>query len=297
MLPSEAPLRPPLHVIFTLDCPPYGARCQPSGPSSWEASARSIDAFCTTLLRAGFPPTLFVTPETAYEHGPLLADLRDAGSGAEVGLLLQPPSLRQAGFRHYLGGYDRQGQQAVVRLAVERFGDALGRRPLSARSAMYSASDCTFGVLDAAGFRQTSTSSPGRKTPKYHAEWVGAPADAHPASATSRLEPGALSLLEVPVTTDASQRKGGIAPELAIESGSVERWHAPLIAGQLERQMGDRVPLILCFVAGTAAGFHDPGARHRQTLDELLEHLDVLEERYETVPSTVSGAYAHLRSR
>jgi len=140
VLPSEAPLRPPLHVIFTLDCPPYGARCQPSGPSSWEASARSIDAFCTTLLRAGFPPTLFVTPETAYEHGPLLADLRDAGSGAEVGLLLQPPSLRQA-------------------------------------------------------------------------------------------------------------------------------------------------------------GFHDPGARHRQTLDELLEHLDVLEERYETVPSTVSGAYAHLRSR
>jgi hypothetical protein len=289
--------RPPLHIIFTLDCPPNGARFQPAGAATWEASARSIDAFCTTLLRAGFPPTLFVTPETAHEHGPMLEDLRDSGSGVEVGLLVQPPSLRQAGYRHYLGAYDRQVQEAVVRLAIERYGDALGRRPLSARSAMYSASDCTFGVLDAAGFRQTSTSSPGRRTPKYHAEWVGAPADAHPASATSRLEAGALSLLEVPVTTDATQRKGGIAPELAIESGSVELWHAPLIAAQLERQASVPAPLTLCFVACTGAAFHDPGGRPRQTLEELLHHLEGLEARYETVPATVSGAYAHLRSR
>jgi hypothetical protein len=297
VLPSEPATRPPLHVIFTLDCPPHGARCLPAAPATWEASARSIDAFCTTLLRAGFRPTLFVTPETAYEHGPMLEDLRDAGSGVEVGLLLQPPSLRQAGYRHYLGAYGRQEQRSVVRLAVERFGDALGRRPLSARSAMYSASDCTFGVLDEAGFRQTSTSSPGRKTPKYHAEWVGAPADAHLVSATSRLEPGTLSLLEVPVTTDATQRKGGIAPELAIENGTVERWHAPLIAAQLGRQASDRAPLTLCFVAGAAAAFHDPAARPRQTLEELLVHLDELEARYETVPATVSGAYAHLHSR
>jgi hypothetical protein len=288
--------RPPLLVIFTLDCPPYGARCLPAGPATWEASARSIDAFCTTLLRAGFPPTLFVTPETADAHGPLLDDLRDSGGGAEVGLLLQPPSLRQAGFRHYLGRYGLQEQQAIARLAVERFADALGRRPLSARSAMYSASDCTFGVLDAAGFRQTSTSSPGRKTPKYHAEWVGAPPDAHPASATNRLESGTLSLLEVPVTTDATQRQGGIAPELAVESGTLERWHAPLIAAQLARQAEEGAPLSLCFVAGAATAFYDPETRHRQTLDDLLAHLETLEESYQPMPATVAGAYAHLRS-
>jgi hypothetical protein len=289
--------RPALHVIFTLDCPPHGARCEPAGPKTWEASARAIDAFCTTLLLGGFPPTLFVTPETAYEHGPLFEELE--GSGAEVGLLLQPPSLKGGGYKHYLGGYGREAQEAFVREALTRCGEVIGHRPRSARSAMYSASDDTFAVLAGAGFRQTSTSSPGRKTPTFHADWVGAAPDAHLASATDRLQPGSLPLLEVPVTTDATQRRGGIAPDLAIENGKVELWHAPLIEGQLARQSArdDEAPLVLCFAAGSGTAYHDPAIRPRQTLDELISHLVALDERYEVVPTTLAGAYAHLCPR
>lgn len=284
--------RPPLHVLLTLDCAPQGARCHPNGPPSWDASGRAIDAFCTTAMRAGLPPTLFVTPETAHEHEPLLGDLR--AGGAEVGLLLQPPSLRQGGYKHYLGAYERQAQARFVDEARDRFGEAFGQRPRSVRSAMYSASDDTFPVLDGAGFRQSSLSSPGRRTPKYHAVWDGAPADAHRASATDRLRPGALPLLEVPVTTDAGQRQGGLSPDLAIENGTVPQWHEPLIEGQLARQTREGVPLTLCFVSSSAVAFHDRAGRPRQTLEALVELLRRLDLRYEVLPTTLAGAYAHL---
>jgi hypothetical protein len=285
-------MRPPLHVIFTLDCPPQGARCLPSGPATWEAGARAIDAYCVTLLKAGFPPTLFVTPETASEQGPLLEDV--GGAGAEIGLLLQPPSLRDGGYRHYLGAYGRAAQAAFVAAALGRFRDASGRRALSARSAMYSASDDTYGVLAEAGFRQTSTSSPGRKTPKYNAEWIGASPDAHLTSATSRLQTGTLPLLEVPVTTDPTQRRGGLAPDLTIENGTVPMWHAPLITASLSRPESDPAARALCFVSSSGVAYHDPAGRPRQTLTDLVEHLFSLDEEYEIVPTTLAGAYAHL---
>ncbi|HEX2037077.1 MAG TPA: hypothetical protein VHS99_23095 [Chloroflexota bacterium] len=284
----------PLYVIFTLDGAPYRSGCLPKGPATWEASARTIDAFCTTLLRAGFPPTVFVTPETAAEHAPLLEEFR-AGT-VDVGLLLQPPSLHHGGYRHYLGAYDGATQGKIVREALGRFEGALGYRPLSARTAMFSASDETYAVLAGAGFRHTSLSSPGRHTPKYQAAWDGAATDAHYASATSRLEPGTLPLLEVPVTTDATQRRGGIAPDLAIENGTLERWHAPLIDAQLARQEAAGLDRrALCFTSATDVTYDDRASRPRRTLDDLVEYLLSLGERYELVPTTLAGAYAHFR--
>src|SRR5438094_6064701 len=210
--------RPRLHVLFTMDCPPQGARAEPPGPQNWDAGARAIDAFCTQLFDAGFAPTLFVTPEAADAHAPLCDDY--AGRGADVGLLIQPPALRGAGYRHYLGAYVGEQQREIVIESVRRFEAALGRRPRSVRSAMYSASDETFAVLSEAGVRQTSLSSPGRRTPKFKAVWTGAETQPHFASRENRLVAGSLPLLEVPVTTDATQCRGGIAPDLAIENGT-----------------------------------------------------------------------------
>ena len=277
-----------------MDCPPQGPHAEPPGPASWEAGGRAIDAFCTRVLTAGFAPTLFVTPEAAAQHAPLCDDF--AGRGADVGLLIQPPTLRGAGYHHYLGAYPPDQQREIVREAMRRLEAALGWRSRSARSAMYSASDETFAVLNEAGFRQTSLSSPGRQTPKFNAVWAGAATETHFASAANRLAAGSLSLLEVPVTTDATQRRGGIAPDLAIENGTVERWHAPLVEGQLARQEAEGAAFrTLCFVTTSRYGYHEPSTRFRQTLDGLLDYLRALDERYDVVPVTLAEAYAHYR--
>ncbi len=270
------------------------ARVEPKGPQTWDASARSIDAFCTALLGSGFAATLFLSPEAADAHAPLLEDF--GGSGVDAGLFIQPPSLRGADYKRYLGAYPPDQQQEVVVEASRRFEDAIGRRPRSVRAAMFSASDATFSVLSAAGFRQASLSSPGRRTPKFHAVWDGAAREAHFASAASRLEPGTLPILEVPVTTDAAQRRGGVAPDLAIENGTLDRWHTPLIAAQLARQDEEAVAFrALCFTTTSAVPYQDWSSRFRQTLDRLLDHLLTLDEQYELVPATLAEAYAHFR--
>ncbi|HET7770767.1 MAG TPA: hypothetical protein VFN74_18490 [Chloroflexota bacterium] len=281
-------VRPKVRVLFTLDCPAAGPKAVPYGPPNWELSARALYAFSAALLDAGYPPTLFVSPEAAQEHAPMLEEL--ASGGADVGLLVHPPLLRGAGYRHLLGAYSRAQQEAIVENAKRRLTETLGRRPLSVRSALFSANDATFGALDALGFRQASLSSPGRRVKKHHAEWDGAAPDAHRASATDRRGAGDLELLEVPVTTDPTQRNDGIAPDLAIENGTLERWHAPLIEAQLQRQDDSAVTFrTLCFVTSTRFPYHDTSARQRQTLDELLDYLDALAERYDVAPQTLSA--------
>jgi hypothetical protein len=277
-----------------MDCPLAGPRSRPAGPNSWELSARTIDAFCGRLLDGGLLPTLFFSPEAADQHAPLCEDF--ASLGVDLGLLVDPPTLRGAGLKQNLGAYSRNDQQAIIEESRRRFEAAAGRRPSSVRSALYSASDETFAVLDELGFRQSSISSPGRRVPKHHAVWTGAPTEPHYASAKNRLAPGALPLLEVPVTTDATQCPGGIAPDLAIENGTLDRWHVPLIDGQLERQASEQVVFrTLCFVTSSGFAYHDRSTRHRKTLDALVEYVSSLEDHYEVVPATLAGTTVYYR--
>lgn len=255
-------------------------------------SARAIDGFCTRLLRAGYPTTLFVTEQCASEHEPLLGEL--ASCGVEVGLLVDPASMPSCRGR-YLGHFRRDEQRAVLERAGGGFQDALGRRPLSLRSAMFSANDETYALLLELGFQQCSLSSPGRRVPKHSALWSGAPTDPHYVDATDRLRQGALPLLEVPLTTDATQQRGGIAPELAVENGTLEKWHRPLIEGQLRRMEEQRVAFrALCFASRNVfdyQGKDHPGG----TLDALANYLDELGERYDIVPATLAGTHARFR--
>jgi hypothetical protein len=298
-VPTDSPdltVLPELHVLFTLDVPMAAANAKPYGPQGWDVSARSVDAFCTAVINAGFAPTIFLTPEAAAQHGPMCEEL--SAGGADVGLLVHPPTLRGAGLKHLLGAYPRETQVAIVAEARGRWADAIGHRPTSARSAWYSATNETFDVLSAAGFQQASLSSPGRRVPKHHAHWDGAAPEVHYASSSNRLEPGELPLLEVPVTTDPSQRRDGIAPDLAVENGTLDRWHAPLIEAQLTRQ--DTAPSVLrtlCFVTSSGHAYHDTSARPRQTLDALLDFLGTLEERYILTPATLAATHAHYRAK
>ena len=288
-----------LHILFTMDCQPAGAplgpRGAPAGPKSWEQSARSIDGFCTRLGNAGFPATLFLTPECAEEHAPLLEELLERG--IELGLYVQPQSLLGGGYKRYLGQYGREEQRGIVDLAKQQFQEAVGTRPQSVRTGMFSASDETFSVLYELGFRQGSLSSPGRRVGKHAAVWTGAPSDPHYVDPHSRVRPGHLAFLEVPVTTDATRLRGGLSPDLAIENGTFEAWHRPLIEGQLGRMQAEGVAFrALCITTRNAFPYHSAGERQGAALEALIAYLAALEERYEVVPTTMSGAHARFRS-
>jgi hypothetical protein len=285
--------RPPLHVLFTMDCEPAGTRAAPEGPRGWAQSAAAIDGFCTRLLAAGYHPTLFLSPACAREHAPLCEEVGEAGT--ELALLVHPRWV-SGGFGHLLGRYSRTEQKLIVHRALDDFQQALGVRPASVRSALYSASDETFGVLHELGFRQGSLSSPGRRISHHAAVWTGAVPDPHYVDDASRLRAGSLPFLEIPVTTDPAALRGGIAADLAVENGTVEAWHRPLITGVLRRmaERGTRFRA-LCFVTRNRFAYHDDRDPLARTLDEILRLLDELAEQNEIVPCT--AAEAHIRFR
>ncbi len=291
-VPGEAP---PLHVVFTMDCYPASHRGAPEGPKGWEQSARSIDGFCTRLLNAGYSATLFLTPACASMQAPLLEDI--AESGIELGLLVQPQSL-EGRYKRHLGQYGQEEQETIVEQAMRGYQDALSARPQSCRPAMFSASDDTFGVLYRLGFQQGSVSSPGRRVAKHAAVWTGAARDAHYVDPTNKLLQGDLPFLELPVTTDADHVRGGIAADLTIENSPFEKWHRPLLDGQVHRMRAEHVPFAaLCIGTRNCFAYQQCDDRHRKTLDGILDYLDMLNERYDVQPVTVAGAHACFRQR
>jgi hypothetical protein len=286
---------PPLYVLFTMDCHPAGTRAAPEGPQTWEQSLRSIDGYCTRLLNAGYAVTLFLTPGCAAIHEPLLEEL--AERGVELGLFVQPASLESSAWRGHLGQFDRATQDAIIKLAMAGYQDVVGSRPLSVRSSMFSASDATYSVLVEHGFRRGSLSSPGRRVAKHGADWTGAVRDAHYVDGASRLRSGELPFFEIPVTTDAQRVRGGIAPDLDIENGTVEAWHRPLIEAQLARMKAENVAFkALCFCTRNCFGYDMSGNAFASTLDQLIGHLDALRERYDVRPVTTAGAQTAYRS-
>lgn len=291
----------PLHVVFTMDCHPAATKGAPEGPKSWEQSVRAIDGFCSVVRDAGYPVTLFFTPESAQMHAPFVDEL--LSTKMDVGLYVQPPSLAGGHYRQFLGQYADAEQQEIVMLAMQRFRDAVGVRPQSVRSAMYSASDRTFGLLYNLGFRQGSLSNPGRRVTKHSAVWTGAARDAHYVRPDNRLEPGELPFFEMPITTDADQEHGGLAPDLRVEHGSFEKWQRPLIDGQVRRMEATGVLFkALCIGTRNCFAYHNRSDPARQTLDALLAYLETLQESrdghtaYELYPTTVSEAHGLYRA-
>ncbi|MBN1640679.1 MAG: polysaccharide deacetylase family protein [Anaerolineae bacterium] len=195
----------PLYVAFTMDCERIAAESPPGGPVSWELSERAIRGYCEALLAHGCPPTLFLTPECAARHAALLEGL--AARGVELGLHVHPQSLGDGRYERYLGEYDPGGQREILDSAADPLAQATGARPRSFRPGNFSASDATYPLLYHLGFRQGSVSDPGRCSPQYAAEWVGAPPDPHYVDPTDRLRAGNLPFLEVPVTTDPARRR------------------------------------------------------------------------------------------
>lgn len=287
--------KPPLYILFTMDCEPVTRRAVKTGPKTWALSARAIEGFCDRLSNASYPATLFVSTGCAEEHGPLMEEL--IWRGVELGLHVHPPNLDAERFTRHLGEYGAEEQRAIVEEAVERFYDAVGVRPRSFRSGAFSASNATFQVLYQLGFRQGSLSIPGRDLPREAVCWSDAELDPHYVDPANRLSAGTLPFLELPVTSDPNNfYRQGHPSDLCIENSTVDDWHRPLIEQQLARMAEANVPFrTLCLYTQSGLAYYEDDNKHSVTVEGLLDYFDELAEQYELTPITLADAHERFR--
>jgi len=284
---------PPLHIIWTMDCEPVSTRANALAPRSWDQSARTIEGFCSRLLVAGYPPTLFLAPECAHEHSPLLEELH--GRGVELALLVDPPLLPERSYRKALGEYSGAEQREIITLAGNLVESAVDVQPRSLRSGGFSASNETYRIAYELGFRQGSLSNPGQERPRQEAAWVGAPLDAHYIDTSNRLLAGSLPFLELPPTVEPSQLVRGVPWEMRVEVGTFEEWLKPIAESQLARMEAAGVAFrALCIGSRSGVDYTKPNT-YTETVDTLLDYFDELSARYEIVPVTLAAAHDRFR--
>lgn len=294
--PAPMTTRLTIHVLFTMDCESIAIRTAKEGPRTWEQSARAIEGYSNRLLRAGYPPTLFLAPQCAVEHTPLLEEL--AGRGAELGLYVNPLQAERVSYRNFLGTLAPEAQRRLIDEAAERFADAIGVRPRSFRPCKHSASDETYRLLYDLGFRQGSIAQPGFVLPRIGVDWEHV--SHHPRYVDSRHHErsGDLPFLDVPVTTDPDQRQITNLPyELRIDAGTFEALHQPVIDRAIERMIEDAASFCaLCFTSDNRPAYDNDDDKHSLTLESILDYLEALRERHRLVPTTLAGAHERFRA-
>ena len=194
-----------LFVLVTMDCERVRSESYyGDGTESWQMSQRAIEGMAGILRDEGMKGTFLPTPATAAKQAALFRQLQS--EGFELGLQLHCDSFREGQYRQPLGTYGYREQKEILSLAKADWEDALGSALLTYRSGYLSANDLTFPILAELGIKQTSCSKAGRYVPSRGGLWLGAVPYAHRASATNRLEPGDLDLVEVPVSSHPGER-------------------------------------------------------------------------------------------
>jgi len=195
-----------IQIVPTMDCEPpqseiseYANRKSSSGPEDYAESRQSIAGYIAVLDQYEYMPTLFVHPQVAMRQREFFLDLRDRG--VCLGLHLHPYKMDES-YRHDLGAHEYSTQREILAEATRRWEDALGYHPEYFRPGVFSANDCTYGLLEDLGYSGGSVSSPGRVLPSAAAVWAGAEYYPHRAHRGLRQLDGEADFADVPMTVD-----------------------------------------------------------------------------------------------
>jgi hypothetical protein len=163
----------------------------------------------------------------------------------------------------------------MLRAARDQFARVLGTVPKAFRPGNFSASDDTFQALVDAGFTHGSVSQPQRLMPDCKADWRGACRRVHWAGGQSRLVPGDLDFVEVPLTVDPDDTDDWTGTgDLRFEGADAEK----IIRGirkEIKNQIDAQVPLKhLCFFTHNFVQYWEDGeavelARLKKVLAEV----------------------------
>lgn len=282
-------------IMFTMDCEPahsdvtpYARQMSGSGPSDYEESASSIQAFVNSVQARGYPVTLFLHPKVAVQHTQLCLDLQ--AQGACLGLHLHPYKFHDGSYRYDLGAYTRREQQEMLEQAVEAWEAALGERPLYFRGGYFSANDHTFSALLALGFRGGSLSCPGRVLPQHFSVWAGAEHYPHRAHLAFRQRKGSSTFVEVPVSVDLERPvKMGAAGEHGYEWPYIpapQYDHAQVTRNILNRFQRDDAPYgTLVMDTHNDQDYADPHHPASRNLKLILDTIDATCTELEQKPT------------
>ena len=276
-----------LHVCMTMDVERIAKHSPTGGPATWDSADRSARSYCELLADRGFPPTLFVVPDTATEQGELLQDLSDS-TGAEMGLHFHPQcwgaNYRDPASHEYLGGYTGEEQQRLLSGALDQAAAGLGQQPRAFRGGNFSANDETYEVLVDLGFTHGSVSQPGRAVTRFRAVWTDACPDVHRAHRAFRMSPGDLDFVEVPLTSDRSvtDHWTGVG-DVRIES-TTPAAVGKAVRNEVGRQVAEGTPLKhVCLFTHNTVNYWSSAVSEKgkqgvlnASLDEICEAADEL---------------------
>lgn len=259
------------------------------GPESWEISERAITEFSDMLIRKGFRGAFFIHPETARRHAHLFLELKDRGF--ELGMHLHPGNFRDHSFKRCLGSYGFDEQRHILSLAVDDWKEALGYKPDSFRSGFFSANDHTFRILYELGFKQSSTSKPGRDLPELYASWVGAYPYPHHVNHDDRLAVGRSEPYEVPVSVNPQRLREHRDPlDLRVEERCMLKQHKETIDFNIRRMKELNVnPKVILSVTHNTEYF----LSNKSVLEFIMDYINEATARHRMNPIPITLQELH----
>jgi hypothetical protein len=263
-----------LHVVFSMDCLPAGARGDVRGPARWDQAGRSMVAFARALVDRGLGGTFFVAPEALNRLGAAAGEVRSAG--CELGVLCHP---QLSGYPACLGAYGCERQREILKNARHVWEAALTEAPSTFRPGFFSANDYTFYALCMEGFRQGSCSLPGRMDDEQCSMWYGSYPFPHHTDPLDRTLQGTMEFFEVPVTSDFDAAscvscETYTPPHLRIEEPDVHAYARNVIARQLDRMDEEEVAFpTVSFVTSNVVGWGTKDDPHVERLGNLCDML------------------------
>ncbi|MCC7519937.1 MAG: polysaccharide deacetylase family protein [Verrucomicrobiae bacterium] len=255
---------------------------------------RSILGLGELLATTGTRGTFLVIPSDIEAHAALYKELEAAGH--EIGLHVHPADQ---GFEEFLGVHSADDQRTILSEGIDRFAQALGRRPASFCPGYFSANDFTFGVLEELGFTHGAVSCPTRNLPQCAAVWAGSPLDPHYPHRHNRLLAGDVNFVELPVTVDPESRLwgGGQPLDLRVELVDAKN-HWYTINKAVRRQLDEKTPLKqIHALTHNTFDYNAPGNFRRETYVGMVQAARQIAEREKLrfQPATLAEVAAAFR--
>jgi len=244
----EAPMTIPLFCTFNA----VAAGTGKDAPPDWEFSSRSLDAYANLMLGAGFWPTIFVSPEAARAHAPMLEELMERG--CELGLLVSPSQSSIFPKQKPMGTLSIAEQHLAITQARDVFAQFLYHVPKSIRTGFHSGNQDTLELCQTLGFTRSSITLPGAQLRQLGSEW--------PNDAPIRHTP----IIDMPVTSNPDEKLFNRFPlYLSPEFGT-----ATSIAALVARGIHNGH---VCVTGSTASEYGSPHGVIGANSDALLDTL------------------------
>lgn len=233
-------------------------------PPDWEYSGRTIDAYVNRMLRAGFFPTLFVSPEATRAHAPMFEECIERG--CEIGLLVSPSHSSMLPTKKPIGALDRDAQQLHIQRARDLFYDYMGFAPRIIRTGLYSGNQDTLLLCKSMGFTHSSIRLPGAHLAPIHTIWPSEHTIVH------------TPIIDIPVSTNPAERLFNRFPVyVSPEFGTTQQLQALVGAHGAHGH--------ICVASNSVIDYFSPESTIQDNIDALILACDTIPD---LVPMRVS---------